>query len=305
MLRIRSVSRRFGELKALDDVSFDVEAGRMTGFVGANGAGKTTMMRIILGVLAAHGGTVTWQDRPLTTAIRRRFGYMPEERGLYPKMRVADQVAYFGRLHGMDAASARHATEELLERLELADRADDRLETLSLGNQQRAQIAVALLHDPELLILDEPFSGLDPIAIETVLGVLRERAARGTPVLFSSHQLELVERLCDDLVIISAGAIAANGPKSDLRSRFTTKRFELVVDSDAGWVRDVAGVRIVDLDGPRVVFELDDAGDAAEAAAPSGAPQQDVLNQAVQKGEVLRFAPVVPSLAEIFKEVVA
>lgn len=311
MLEIRSVSRSFGELRVLDDVSFDVLPGRMTGFIGANGAGKTTTMRIILGVLAAHGGEVTWDGAPVTQPVRQRFGYMPEERGLYPKMRVADQIAYFGRLHGLDTSTARRNTAELLDQLELTARARDPLETLSLGNQQRAQIAAALVHDPDLLILDEPFSGLDPIAVEVVLGVLRERAARGVPVLFSSHQLEVVERLCDDVVVISAGSIAAGGSRTELRSRFATPRFELIVDSDAGWVRDVPGVRIVELDGARVVFDVE-SSDGTGGAGPGGAdgadisgPDQDVLDQAVRRGRVHRFAPVTPSLAEIFKEVVS
>jgi ABC-2 type transport system ATP-binding protein len=217
MLRVTGISRSFGDHRVLDEVSFDVRPGRMTGFLGANGAGKTTAMRIILGVLAAHGGTVTWNGDPITPAVRQRFGYMPEERGLYPKMKVAEQIAWFGQLHGLDRATAQRNSSRLLDELELTDRADDKLEELSLGNQQRAQVAAALVHDPVMLILDEPFSGLDPIAVDTVLGVLRQRAAQGVPVLFSSHQLAIVERLCDDLVIISGGMI--RGTAGTLRHR--------------------------------------------------------------------------------------
>ncbi|MER7116805.1 ABC transporter ATP-binding protein [Saccharomonospora azurea] len=293
MLTVTSISRRFGEHRVLDDVSFEVRPGRMTGFLGANGAGKTTTMRIILGVLAAHGGSVTWNGEPVTPSLRQRFGYMPEERGLYPKMKIAEQVAWLGQLHGLDRATARRNTEELLDQLDLASRANDKLEDLSLGNQQRVQVAAALVHDPVLLILDEPFSGLDPIAVGVVLGVLRERARRGVPVLFSSHQLAIVEKLCDDLVIISGGAIAASGDREELRRRYGTERYELVVDSDAGWLRDLAGVRVVDVDGPRAVFELAD-----------GTSDQDVLRAALAKGEVRSFTPVLPSLEEIFKEAI-
>src|SRR5688572_9916684 len=254
MLQLRSISRSFDGTLVLDAVSFDVAPGRITGFVGANGSGKTTTMRISLGVLAAHAGTVSWHGRPVTPALRQRFGYMPEERGLYPKMKVAEQIVYLARLHGVDRAAATRNTAALLDRLGLTDRANDPVERLSLGNQQRAQICGALVHDPDLLILDEPFSGLDPLAIDTVLGVLRERAARGVPVLFSSHQLELVARLCDDLVIISGGAIAAHGDRDSLRRRFGAPRFQLVVDGDAGWVRDLPGVDVVELDGERVLF---------------------------------------------------
>jgi ABC-2 type transport system ATP-binding protein len=293
MLQVRSVSRSFHGTKVLNEVSFDAEAGRITGFVGANGSGKTTTMRIILGVLAAEGGTVAWKGEPITQQVRQRFGYMPEERGLYPKMKVAEQVVYLGRLHGLDQATAQRNTTALLERLELTERAADPVERLSLGNQQRVQICAALVHEPDLLILDEPFSGLDPLAIETVLGVLRAQAARGVPVLFSSHQLELVERLCDDLVIISGGATAASGDRKSLQARFSTPRFELVVDGDAGWVRDVSGVEVVELDGARVVFDV-----------PEPEQAQRVLHQAVQRGPVLSFGAVVPSLAEIFREVI-
>ncbi len=293
MLTVTSISRRFGEHRVLDDVSFEVRPGRMTGFLGANGAGKTTTMRIILGVLAAHGGSVTWNGEPVTGSLRQRFGYMPEERGLYPKMRIAEQVAWLGQLHGLDRATARRNTEELLDQLDLTSRANDKLEDLSLGNQQRVQVAAALVHDPVLLILDEPFSGLDPIAVEVVLGVLRERAAQGVPVLFSSHQLAIVEQLCDDLVILSGGTIAASGDREELRRGYGTARWELVVDSDAGWLRDLAGVRVVDLDGPRAVFELTD-----------GTGDQDVLRAALAKGAVRSFTPVLPSLEEIFKEAI-
>jgi ABC-2 type transport system ATP-binding protein len=293
LLHIDGVSRSFGERKVLDDVSFTVSAGRMTGFVGANGAGKTTTMRIILGVLAADSGRVTWRGTPLDRPARRRFGYLPEERGLYPKMTVADQIVYLGRLHGMTRAGAQAGSAKLLDRLGIADRAADKLEKLSLGNQQRAQVAAALVHDPEVLILDEPFSGLDPLAVDVVLGVLRERASAGVPVLFSSHQLEVVERLCDDLVIIADGAIRAGGSRRELRATYARPRFAVEVAADVGWLRDQPGVTLVELDGARAVFDL----------AP-GTDDQEVLRAALARGPVRSFSPVTPSLAEIFREVV-
>jgi ABC-2 type transport system ATP-binding protein len=306
MLQVRSVSRSFGEIRAVDDVSFDVRPGRMTGFVGANGSGKTTTMRVILGVLAANSGTVAWNGAPVTQSVRQRFGYMPEERGLYPKMKVAEQIVYLARLHGMDRAAAQRNTDELLEELDVAERSNDPVEQLSLGNQQRVQIAAALVHEPDLLILDEPFSGLDPIAIETVLNVLRHRASRGVPVLFSSHQLEVVERLCDDLVIIAGGAVAASGSRDELRARFGPPRYQLVVGDDAGWIRDVPGVRLVERDGARAVFDLDDGAEVSRPATgvDGSGPEQAVLQMAVQRGAVHSFGPVLPSLAEIFKELV-
>ena len=293
MLELHSISRSFGERRVLRDVSFTVAGGRMTGFVGGNGAGKTTTMRVILGVLAADSGTVTLDGAPLTAEQRTRFGYMPEERGLYPKMKVAEQIVYLGRLHGMSPAKAKSNTESLLERLGLGERVDDTVESLSLGNQQRAQIAAALVHDPEVLVLDEPFSGLDPIAVEVVLGVLKDFAATGAPVIFSSHQLDIVERLCDDLVVIADGEIRASGSRESIRAAHTLPRFELQLGGDAGWLRDEPGVTVLDFDGGYSLFEVD-----------SDATAQRVLQRAVEVSTVERFSPQLPSLSQIFKEVI-
>jgi ABC-2 type transport system ATP-binding protein len=293
MLELHSINRSFGERRVLRDVSFTVAGGRMTGFVGGNGAGKTTTMRVILGVLAADSGTVTLDGAPLTAEQRTRFGYMPEERGLYPKMKVAEQIVYLGRLHGMSPAQARANTESLLERLGLGERMDDTVESLSLGNQQRAQIAAALVHDPEVLVLDEPFSGLDPIAVEVVLNVLKDFAATGAPVIFSSHQLDIVERLCDDLVVIADGEIRASGSREGIRAQHTLPRFEMQLGGDAGWLRDEPGVTVLDFDGGYSLFDVD-----------SDATAQRVLQRAIATSTVERFSPQLPSLSQIFKEVI-
>ena len=293
MLELRGITKSYGGRRVLDDVSFDVRPGRLTGFVGGNGAGKTTTMRIILGVLARDGGEVTLAGAPVTAADRRRFGYMPEERGLYPKMRVLEHVVYLARLHGFSKSDATTRATALLEELGLGERLNDNIETLSLGNQQRAQIATALVHDPQVLILDEPFSGLDPLAVDVVAGVLQARAAQGASVLFSSHQLDVVERLCDDLVIIAGGTIRAAGSRDALRSQHRQRRFELVSSGDAGWLRDEPGVTVREFDGGYALFDAD----TDEAA-------QRVLRQAVEMGDVASFAPRHPSLAEIFKEVI-
>ncbi|GAA2102439.1 MULTISPECIES: ABC transporter ATP-binding protein [Brevibacterium] len=295
-IEVKGITRRFGDRTAIDEVSFSVAGGRMTGFVGGNGAGKTTTMRVILGVLSADAGSVTLDGAPLTDSVRARFGYMPEERGLYPKMKVLEQLIYLGRLHGMTAAAAKQSASSLTERLGIADRADDALENLSLGNQQRAQIAAALVHEPLALVLDEPFSGLDPIAVDVVLGVLRDFAAQGAPVLFSSHQLDIVERLCDDVVVIGGGRVRAAGSREELRAAHSGLEFELELDgahADAGWVREQPGVRVTRLDGATARFEAD----SAETA-------QTVLTAAVGRAQVRRFAPITPTLAQIFKETV-
>lgn len=292
VLEIQNVTKSYGDRVVLNNVNFTVGHSRMTGFVGGNGAGKTTTMRIILGVLAPDAGSVSLDGTRLTPADRRRFGYMPEERGLYPKMKVQEQLVYLARLHGFTTKAANRNAAALLEQLGLGERSKDTVESLSLGNQQRAQIAAALVHEPEILVLDEPFSGLDPMAVDVVLSVLQSHAASGAPVLFSSHQLDIVERLCDDLVIIADGAIRATGSVEGLRRQHGGSRFELSLNGDAGWVREVAGVSVIDFDGGYALFEADEAARAT------------VLTRAVQSGELASFGPHEPTLAQVFREVI-
>src|SRR6476661_6343609 len=234
MLRVEDLSKRYGSVVALDGATFTARPGRIVGFLGPNGAGKTTTMRCIFGLAGADRGTITWADRPIERATRLRFGYMPEQRGLYPRMKVADQLAYFGQLHGMTARDSRSAAGRWLDGLGLADRAASKLETLSHGNQQRVQLGAALVHDPELLVLDEPFSGLDPIGIDTMTEVLRERAAQGVGVVFSSHQLDLVEDVCEDVVIISRGRVVASGGIDDLKSASGRRHLDVEVAGSGG-----------------------------------------------------------------------
>ncbi len=289
MLRLDSINRSYGDHQVLHDVGFSAGRGRLTGFVGGNGAGKTTTMRIILGVLNADSGGITLDGGPVTAGSRRRFGYMPEERGLYPKMSVLSQVAYLARLHGFGRDAAAERAEGLLERLGLTERRDDPLQSLSLGNQQRVQIAAARVHGPDVRGLDEPFSGLDPMAGDVVLDVLTEQARQGAIVLFSSHQLDVVERLCDDIVIIGRGRILAAGETDRLREQHGTRRYELLSDEDLGWVREQPGVVTDAFEAGRVLFRAEDA------------IAQQILHRAVQQGAVERFTPILPSLSEIFK----
>jgi len=292
-IELDGLSRSFGELKAVDDVSFMVPGGQMTGFVGGNGAGKTTTMRLVMGLLATSAGEVRWNGEPITTAQRRRIGYMPEERGLYPKQRALDQLVYLGELSGMTAAAAKLSVMDHLERFGLADRARERVEKLSLGNQQRVQIIAALMTSPDALILDEPFSGLDPRAVDSMVDLLREHTARGVPVLFSSHQLELVERLCDRLVILSKGRVVAAGSVEELRGA-GPDRYRITLGGDAGWIRDQPGIHVHDVNGSTALVEL------ADSAARS-----DLLRAALDRGDVVTFAHQVPALSEIYREVTA
>jgi ABC-2 type transport system ATP-binding protein len=299
MIETRGLTRRFGDHVVVDDVSFDVEPGLLTGFVGGNGAGKTTTMRMIMGLLALSAGEVRWQGRPITAADRRRFGYMPEERGLYPKQKILDQLVYLGELSGLSAGAARESATASLERFGLGERGGDRVEKLSLGNQQRVQIIAALLNQPQALILDEPFSGLDPTAVDSMVDLLREETARGVPVLFSSHQLDLVERLCDRLVVLRAGKVVAQGTVEELRAR-GPERLRLVTDHDAGWVRDIAGLHVVDVDGREALIEVTEQDERAADAV-----RRAVLSAGLERGEVRELATVRTPLSEIYREVTA
>ena len=264
MITLENINRSFGDKQVLHDLSFDISDGRMTGFVGSNGSGKTTTMRIILGVLAADSGRILIDGTPITAGHRSAIGYMPEERGLYPKMPIIDQLVYLARFHGLTRQAAKKRGLDLLEQLELKGEPTDTLESVSLGNQQKVQIAAALIHDPQALVLDEPFSGLDPVAVERTLGVLSDFASSGAPVLFSSHQLDLVERLVDDLVIINDGRLVAAGTTTELRRQRSLPEWTLQTDADLGWVRGLPDISVIELDGNWVRFTAPNA-DAAEA----------------------------------------
>jgi ABC-2 type transport system ATP-binding protein len=298
VLEISHLTRSFGTLRAVDDVSFQVPPGALTGFIGGNGAGKTTTMRMILGVLSADAGEVRLDGRLVTRAVSRDFGYMPEERGLYPKMRVAEQITYLATLHGLPRATAAERANQLLTQLGLGQRLADPVEKLSLGNQQRAQIAAALAGDPTVLVLDEPFSGLDPMAVDTVGEILRGYVDRGCPLIFSSHQLDLVERLCDHLVIIAAGRIRAAGSRADLLRSYAGHRWEIDC-GPAGWIAAMPGVAAVEAADGRTRFAVAAPDERAAAAAA-----EQVLRAALDRGPVAAFGPWQPTLVEVFREVI-
>ncbi|WP_290059862.1 ABC transporter ATP-binding protein [Amycolatopsis solani] len=292
-LEIDAISKRYGDVVALREMTFDVRPGELFGFVGSNGAGKTTTMRIALGVLSADAGEVRYDGQPVTHETRRHIGYMPEERGLYPKMKVAEQLTYLARLHGMSAADAQASTEKWTERLGVAARREDEVQKLSLGNQQRVQLAAALVHEPRILVLDEPFSGLDPVAVDVMSAVLKEKAAEGVPVVFSSHQLDLVERLCDRVGIVRSGQMVEVGTVGELRAGGAVRLRVDVPEAGDGWADGVAGVRVLGRKGSVTELELGD-----------GADDQDVLKAALATGPVREFAREQPSLADLFRTVV-
>ncbi|HLV05018.1 MAG TPA: ATP-binding cassette domain-containing protein [Actinomycetaceae bacterium] len=299
VLVVDRVTKRYGQgraaVTAVDAVSFTAEPGRIFGLLGPNGAGKTSLIRMIAYITTPDAGTIRFGEQAVGPATQRVMGYLPEERGLYRKLKVGEQLVYLARLHGMDAPAATRAMEQWTERLGVAPRRADHVEKLSLGNQQRVQLAAALVHDPEVLVLDEPFSGLDPVAVDVMSSVLRERAAAGVPVIFSSHQLDLVERLCDRVGIIRAGQMVALGTQDELR-RTKNARWRAVVEgAAAGWARAVPGASVVSDDGREVVVELTghDAG-----------VEQPFLRAATAAGQLREFGPVVPTLTDLFRDVV-
>ncbi len=294
-LEIDGLRRTYGTVTALDGLSFGVPAGQVFGFLGPNGAGKTTAMRAIFGVTALDAGEIRWRGRPVDEAARRTFGYMPEERGLYPAMELADQVEYFARLHGMDGPAATRAASHWIGRLGLSGREKARIDALSHGNQQRAQLAVALVHNPELLVLDEPFSGLDPGGIDDMSSILAERAAAGVTVLFSSHQLDLVEDICEAVAIIHQGRLVVSGPVAELR-RGDRPRLAVRVAGDraAAWATRL---------GPATgtVDEVRPDG-TAEISITSAADSQRILDLAREAGPVEHFAYEDRRLSEVFRQ---
>jgi ABC-2 type transport system ATP-binding protein len=292
MLSVRNISKHFGDVVALRDVSFDVEPGRIMGFLGRNGAGKTTTMRSVFGLVQPDSGTVSYNEEAITPAARLRFGYMPEERGLYPRMKVKDQLVHFGRLSGLSVSEAGAAADRWLSEFGLADRADAKLESLSHGNQQRIQLAAAIVHDPDVLVLDEPFSGLDPIGVASLSEVLREFAAKGAAILFSSHQLDLVEHICEDVAIISDGRVVVDGVLHVIREGATYRRVEIWVDGVL-WDPPVEGAHRVE-SGGRAHHIVDVSSDV-----------ESLLSLARSSGTITRFSYEPPSLSDVFNEAVS
>lgn len=293
MLRLRGLRKTFGGKVALDGLDLHAQSGRLVGFLGANGAGKTTTMRAVFGLVAPDAGSLEWNGASINADSRQRFGYMPEQRGLYARMPIGEQLAYFGTLHGMSNFDADRSASDMLDELGLADRAKDRLESLSHGNQQRVQLGVALVHQPDLLVLDEPFSGLDPLGIATMTGVLRRRAADGAAVVFSSHQLELVEEFCDDVVVIDKGRRLDSGTLEEVRAR-------------SGYL--VADIEFVDqrVEAPTI------EGVAAERdravwryRLPMSVCTEAVVGALHGCGPLRSLSHRPPALSEVFREIVA
>jgi ABC-2 type transport system ATP-binding protein len=295
VLELTALSKRYGDVIALDDCSMTVPPGRVVGFLGPNGSGKTTAMRCIFGLVLPDNGTVTWEGERVTPAHRLRFGYMPEQRGLYPKMRIHEQLAYFARLHGISGQESARRASRWLERLHLSDRSDSNLEDLSHGNQQRVQLAAALVHEPELIVLDEPFSGLDPLAVHVLAEVIRDESRRGASVVFSSHQLDLVEDICEDVAIIHRGRMVLQGDLEALREQSPVRYIELATVGAPldTWLPAIEGLHVISA-----------SADAAVLRVPAGVRVDVLLAEAMKAGHLRYFRFEPPNLTRLFVEAV-
>ncbi len=294
MLRLENLHKNFGNIRALDGCTFEVERGQMLGFLGPNGSGKTTAMRSVFGLVRPESGSVTWDGVPIGMEQRLRFGYMPEQRGLYPKMKAVDHLVYLCRIHGMAQSDAVSSADLWLERFGLLERRNDRVESLSHGNQQRVQLAAALVHNPDLLLLDEPFSGLDPMGVDTMSGVLIEQAAEGKAVVFSSHQLDLVEDLCEEVAIINQGRIVVEGNVRTLKDASPIRHLELDIDGDIEAL----------IESLPDVLQVQSSGGFHSLTIGAETDIREFVGRAQAAGRLRHFAYKPPSLTDLFREAV-
>ncbi len=291
-LVIDHLSKRFGAVKALDDLTFEVAPGQVFGFLGANGAGKTTTMRIAVGVLEADAGQITWEGRPSTELPRSTWGYLPEERGLYPRMQVLDQLVFFAQLHGVAPDRARREANAWLRRFRAEDLATRKAEQLSKGNQQKIQFIAAVLHEPPVLLMDEPFTGLDPVNVMLLREAFLELRDRGRTVVFSTHQMEVAEALCEAVAIVDRGRMVVGGSIRDVRRSTGRRQVRISVAGDhrLPWLANVPGTRVIQAGMDRTAVELDE-----------GVEPDAVLAAAIAAGaRVLHFELADPSLEQVF-----
>ncbi|NLL42930.1 MAG: ATP-binding cassette domain-containing protein [Firmicutes bacterium] len=285
------ITKKFRDVTAVDDLSFTVQKGSLFGFLGPNGAGKTTTMRVVLNIIRPDEGQVTWDGTPLNRLGRGFFGYLPEERGLYPKMRVAEHLEFLGRINGLDKRKAQSETERWIERFDLGELRRKRIEELSKGNQQKVQTIGTMLHDPELLILDEPFSGLDPVNTSLLKEVLLEAHQRGKTIIFSSHRMDQVEEICEDIVLIDHGRLILHGNLKQIKRSMGRQILRISLEGDQGFWAKIPGLELLSSRADYQEFRLGGRVDSSH-----------VLKEAMRAGQVIRFELVEPSLDQIFVE---
>jgi ABC-2 type transport system ATP-binding protein len=288
-LLVEHATKKFGTFTAVDDLSLSIGQGQMHGFLGANGAGKTTTFRMILGLLSPTAGTIRWNGKPITYVESPQIGYLPEERGLYPKMKVEDQLVYLAQLRQMPSAEAKREAHKWLERFEVPHYASKKVEELSKGNQQKIQLIASLLHKPSLLILDEPFSGLDPVNVEMLKSAILDFQKEGATIVFSSHRMDHVEELCDDMSILDRGKIVVGGSIREVKRSFGKQNVRIKMDEDLSGLSGIRGVENFTKTHDGALFQITE-----EATA------QRLLEEAMKLGSPRHFAIEEPSLEEIF-----
>jgi ABC-2 type transport system ATP-binding protein len=295
VLKLEKVNKSFGSFKAVNDVSFEVKEGTVFGLLGPNGAGKTTTIRMITNILIADKGNITLFGEPVKSLHQNRIGYLPEERGLYKKIKVIDQLIYFGQLKGMSRANAKSTAQKWLKNLDASDWANKKIQELSKGMQQKVQFISTILHNPDILILDEPFSGFDPINVETLKKIILDLKEEGKTILLSTHVMEQVEQLCEEIVLINKGTVVLNGNVRDIKKNYGRDNILIEFEGDDSFINDLHGVKFINRSKNRVEFNLNE----------TGLSSKDILNIALDKQvEIYRFELMEPSLNEIFIDVV-
>ncbi|QXE01246.1 ABC transporter ATP-binding protein [Terribacillus sp. DMT04] len=291
MLQLKEVTKRFGSFTAVDQLTLSIPEGEMFGFLGANGAGKTTTFRMILNLMENTEGEITWQGKKITYADSDKIGYLPEERGLYPKLSVKEQLVYLAKMRGMAKADSVKALKTWLERFNITEYENKKVEELSKGNQQKIQFISAVLHNPRLLILDEPFSGLDPVNVEMLKQAVLDLKNTGTSIIFSSHRMEHVEELCRFLCIMKHGKPVVEGDLVEIKRSFRKKNITIAADYDVSFLKDTAGV---------IKYQETQQGCRLQIASAEDAPT--VWKQLAEKGFVSKFEVEEPTLNDIFIE---
>lgn len=293
ILSLHKVSKTFDSVHAVEDLFFGVQKGQLFGLLGPNGAGKTTTLRMIMNILLPDSGTIEIFGKPLDPSMMNQIGYMPEERGLYKKMKLLECVTFFGELKGLPWSKAAANAKDWLERFDLLGWKDKRIQELSKGMQQKVQFIITVLHEPELLILDEPFSGLDPVNVDEMKNMLLEMKNRGATIIFSSHQMEQVEKLCDAICLIYRGKNVLSGTLSQVKAKFGKNRIRIYYDGKAKFLRDRS-----------LVLESNDFGKYVEIQSAPGVTPNDILQRAIQEISIHRFEITEPSLHDIFVRLV-
>ncbi|MBN6202463.1 ABC transporter ATP-binding protein [Staphylococcus saprophyticus] len=288
-LIIDHVTKKYKNFTAVNDMSLSLEKGKMLGFLGRNGAGKTTTFRMILGLTPITKGNITYNDKVIDRSLYNRIGYLPEERGLHPKMKVEDELRYLATLKGMASKDITKAIDYWLKRFDITENREKKIESLSKGNQQKIQLLASMLHDPELLILDEPFSGLDPVNVELLKSAVQDLNNAGTTIIYSSHRMEHVEELCDNVCILNKGELVVSGPIDEVKTNHGNKRVVIETDHEMPEIDKVDGVLEVDRNKREIKAMIE-----TESVA------EQIYDIVKQYGFVKRFQVVEPSLNEIF-----